>query len=205
MGIPVMILGESGTGKSASLRNFESGEVAIINVVGKPLPFKTKLSTYNSDDYTKVMSAIYRSVNELGYTRVVVDDSQYLMANEFMRRAYEKGYDKFTEIASNYHGLISMVQKLPNNVIVYFLSHVAVDERGKERCKTIGKMLDEKITIEGLFTIVLKTEVKDGNYYFSTRNSGNDTVKSPIGMFDSELIDNDLKMVDETIRQYYEL
>jgi hypothetical protein len=204
MGIPVMILGESGTGKSASLRNFESGEVSVINVVGKPLPFKTKLKTFNSDNYTAILDVIRRVV-EKEQKCIVIDDAQYLMANEFMRRAGENGFQKFTDIGRNYHGLISMVQKLPNNVIVYFLSHVAVDEHGKERCKTIGKMLDEKITIEGLFTIVLKTEVRDGSYYFSTRNSGSDTVKSPIGMFDSDLIDNDLKLVDETIRQYYEL
>lgn len=202
MGIPVLILGESGSGKSASLRNFLPGELAIINVIGKPLPFRTKLRTYNSDDYRKIGAAI-RNYTEKGGKTIVIDDSQYLMADEFMRRSGETGFQKFTDIGKNYFDLIAMVRALPDDVITYFLSHTSVDDQGKERCKTIGKMLDEKITIEGLFTIVMKTQVQDNVYCFSTKNSGSDTVKTPIGMFDEKYIDNDLKMVDHAIRTYY--
>ena len=202
MGIPVMILGESGTGKSASLRNFQPGEVAIINVAGKPLPFRTRLKTYISDDYNQVTAAIRGYVGK-GAKSIVIDDSQYLMADEFMRRAKENGFQKFTDIGKNYFDLISLVKTLPDDRIVYFLSHLTTDDPGRERCKTIGKLLDEKITVEGLFTIVLKTQVKDGHYYFSTQNNGMDTVKSPIGMFEDSLTENDLKTIDLTIREYY--
>ena len=202
MGIPVMILGESGTGKSASLRNFQPGEVAIINVAGKPLPFRTRLKTYISDDYNQVTAAIRGYVGK-GAKSIVIDDSQYLMADEFMRRAKENSFQKFTDIGKNYFDLISLVKTLPDDRIVYFLSHLTTDDQGRERCKTIGKLLDEKITVEGLFTIVLKTQVKDGHYYFSTQNNGMDTVKSPIGMFEDSLIENDLKTIDLTIREYY--
>ena len=202
MGIPVMILGESGTGKSASLRNFQPGEVAIINVAGKPLPFRTRLKTYISDDYNQVTAANRGYVGK-GAKSIVIDDSQYLMADEFMRRAKENGFQKFTDIGKNYFDLISLVKTLPDDRIVYFLSHLTTDDQGRERCKTIGKLLDEKITVEGLFTIVLKTQVKDGHYYFSTQNNGMDTVKSPIGMFEDSLTENDLKTIDLTIREYY--
>ena len=202
MGIPVMIWGESGTGKSASLRNFQPGEVAIINVAGKPLPFRTRLKTYISDDYNQVTAAIRGYVGK-GAKSIVIDDSQYLMADEFMRRAKENGFQKFTDIGKNYFDLISLVKTLPDDRIVYFLSHLTTDDQGRERCKTIGKLLDEKITVEGLFTIVLKTQVKDGHYYFSTQNNGMDTVKSPIGMFEDSLTENDLKTIDLTIREYY--
>lgn len=202
MGIPVLILGESGSGKSASMRNFKEGEVAIINVGSKPLPFKSNLKTYNTDDYMKVEKAVQKSVPK----SIVIDDAQYLMANEFMRNAKVTGFQKFTDIAKNFWELIrGVVQELPADKIVYFLGHVERDNNGNEKFKTIGKMLDDKITIEGMFTIVLKTTVQDGKYEFVTQTNGSDTVKSPIGMFENLQIDNDLKMVDKTIRKYYEI
>lgn len=204
MGIPVMILGESGTGKSASLRNFKNDEVAVINVAGKPLPFKNKLANEVTDDYRKIKGHL-STLAKQGCKSIVIDDSQYLMANEFMRRATERGFDKFTEIAQNMWDLVNAVKSLPGDVIVYFLTHLERDANGNEKVKTIGKLLDEKITLEGMFTIVLKTNVTDGQYAFLTQNSGHDTVKSPIGLFPSYAIDNDLKYVDEKIRNYYEL
>lgn len=204
MGLPVLILGESGTGKSASMRNFKKGDVAVINVAGKPLPFKTKLDSVATDSYNDIKRH-FKDLAKNKVTRIVVDDAQYLMANEFMRRATERGYDKFTEIAQNFWSLVNAVKDLPNDVVVYFLAHIERDQNGNEKIKTIGKLLDEKITVEGMFTIVLKTNVTDGVYSFLTQNSGHDTVKSPIGMFPSYAIDNDLKYVDEKIRNYYEL
>ena len=203
MGIPVFILGQSGTGKSTSLRNFKSDEILHINVMSKPLPFKGRFAeTYNGDDYKDIA----KKMNETKKKVIVIDDAQYLMANEFMRRSFEKGYDKFTEIGYNFWTLVSSINEgLPYDVIVYFLMHTAEDDQGNEKAKTIGKLLDEKITLEGMTSIVLKTAVKDAVYSFLTQNNGHDTVKSPLGMFKTYEIENDLKMVDETIRDYWEL
>ena len=201
MALPVLILGESGTGKSASLRNFDPKEIKVINVEGKPLPFKNKFENFTSDNYVKILKEMQATKKPV----IVVDDAQYLMANEFMRRATERGYDKFTEIAQNFWNLINKVKELPKEQIVYFMAHIERDVNGNEKIKTIGKLLDEKITVEGMFTIVLKTNVNDGAYTFITQNSGHDTVKSPIGMFPSVAIDNDLRYVDDKIRNYYEI
>lgn len=201
MGIPVYILGESGTGKSASLRNFKPEDVKVINVANKPLPFKNKLESVSVDTYEKIL----REINNSNKKAIVVDDAQYIMANEFMRRATERGFDKFTEIAFHMWDIVESVKQLPADTVVYFLSHIDRDSEGNEKVKTIGKLLDEKITLEGMFTIVLKTNVCDGQYSFLTQNNGKNTVKSPIGLFNSYAIDNDLKYVDEKIRNYYEL
>ena len=203
MGIPVFILGQSGTGKSTSLRNFKSKEILHINVMSKPLPFKGRFAeTYNGDDYAEIAKAI----NGTKCKTIVVDDAQYLMANEFMRRATETGFQKFTDIANNFWTLINEVTaSLPWDTIVYFLMHTDTDDSGREKAKTIGKLLDEKICIEGMSSIVLKTAVKDGRYMFLTQNNGKDTTKSPLGMFHEYEIDNDLKAVDKTIREYWEL
>ena len=155
-----------------------------------------------TDKYTEIIKAMKATNKKV----IVIDDTQYLMCNEFMRRATEKGYDKFTEIAQNFWSLVVQeVNNLPADTIVYLLCHTATDENGVEKMKTIGKLVDEKITPEGLFTIVLKTAVSDGNYAFVTQNNGKDTVKSPEGMFSTYAINNDLKYVDEKIRNYYEL
>lgn len=203
MGIPCFILGHSGTGKSTSLRNFKSNEILHINVMSKPLPFKGRFAeTYNGDNYTEITKAI----NKTKCKSIVIDDAQYLMANEFMRRSSELGYQKFTDIANNFWTLItSVTDDLPFDVIVYFLMHTDMDDNGNEKAKTIGKLLDEKICIEGMSSIVLKTAVKDGVYSFLTQNNGHDTVKSPLGMFSTYEIENDLKQVDKAIREYWEL
>lgn len=195
----VLILGESGTGKSTSMRNFKSGEVALVNVGKKPLPFRGKFNTLNSCEF----SEISRFVQSADEKIIVVDDAQYLMAFQYMRRLKENGWDKFNEIQSDFFNLIELAKSLPDDKIVFFLSHIETKDDGRQKIKTIGKMLDEKITIEGMFTVVLKTYVADGKYYFVTQNSGMDTVKSPIDMFPSVTIDNDLKYVAEKIRNYY--
>lgn len=204
MNIKVLILGESGTGKSASLRNFTKDEIFLVNVANKPLPFKCKGGQFEqvtTDSYRDIKKAVANTKKPV----VVIDDSQYLMANEFMRRATEKGFDKFTEIGQNYWELSQALDRTPENTITYVLGHLERDQNGNEKAKTIGKLLDEKITVEGMYTIVLKTVVQDGKYYFQTQNSGHDTCKSPMGLFKDFLIDNDLKAVDSAIRSYYEL
>ena len=199
MAVLVMIYGQSGTGKSTSLRNFTNDEVAVINVSGKPLPFRNKLTTYDTDNYAKISSAL----GKIERKSIVIDDATYLMVNEFMRTAKVTGYQKYTDMAVNFNSLVAQASQLANDKIVYFLGHSDLKDDGTEHFKTIGKMLDNYVTVEGKFTIVLKTVVQDGKYYFSTHNSGQDTVKSPLGMFEDNYVDNDLKAVDTIIREYY--
>lgn len=204
MGIPVMILGTSGTGKSASMRNLNEANYGLVNPAKKPLPFKSAKKGLDTDDYKRITHALDTAVSDI----IIIDDAQYLMANEFMRRANEKGYDKFTKIGKDFFDLIQHVtDKLPPQKIVYFMGHTEIDQFGNSKFKTIGKMLDEKVTVEGLFTIVLRTHVQTNprGYFFTTQNDGADTVKTPIGMFADELIDNDLAVVDTAIREYYGL
>ena len=205
MGQLVFILGKPGTGKSFSLRNFDKTQVGVINVQSKILPFKGGgswdiVSTDDSDEITAAIKKMSRK-----YKVIIVDDFQYVMANEFMRRSTERGYDKFTDIGRHAWDIANTVRELDPDVIVYVLCHTDTDQDGFEKLKTIGKLLDEKIFLEGMSTIVLKTHVEDGKYTFLTQNNGHDTVKSPAGMFPAYAIDNDLHYVDEKIRSYYEI
>ena len=203
MGQLVYILGRSGTGKSYSMRNLDPEKFAVINVQGKWFPFKnaSKIKYVVTDDSDSIVKNIKGLATT--YNIIVVDDFQYVMANEFMRRAMERGYDKFTEIGRHAWDIANCVRDLPAETIVYVMCHTDTDQEGLERLKTIGKMLDEKIVMEGMSTIVLKTNVSDGKYTFLTQNNGKDTAKSPAGMFPSYAIDNDLKYVDDKIRSYY--
>lgn len=201
MGIPVLILGESGSGKSASLRNFDPDKVGIFNVAGKPLPFRKLLKSVNNATY----SDIYKILAKPKLKTYVIDDSQYLMAFEELDRAKETGYNKFTEMALNFSGLVRfIINNLPADVIVYFLHHVETTDTGKVKAKTVGKMIDSKLTLEGLFSIVLLCEATNEGHHFVTQSDGYTTCKSPMEMFDLE-IDNDLAMVDATIREYWNL
>jgi len=201
MAVLVMVYGQSGTGKSTSLRNFKHEEIAVVNVSGKPLPFRGNIKPYNSDNYGKIMAAIKATDRK----SIVIDDATYLMVNEFMRNAKQVGFQKFTDMACNFNSLVELAASLPDDKIVYFMGHSDQADDGREHFKTIGKMLDNYVTLEGRFTIVLKTVVQDGRYMFSTQNNGQDTVKSPMGLFDQPLIDNDLKAVDDAIREYWGL
>ncbi|NFL41785.1 ATP-binding protein [Clostridium botulinum] len=200
MGIPVMILGESGSGKSTSMRNFDVKEVGIFNVASKPLPFKKKLNKINNAKYEHITNILKKPTLK----KYVIDDSQYLMAFEMFDRAKEVGYNKFTDVALNFRNLIDfIVTKVPDDVIVYFLHHSEQNENGKIKAKTSGKMLDNQLTLEGLFSIVLLAHTDGANHKFITQSDGFTTCKSPMEMFLPE-IDNDLKLVDNVIREYYE-
>ena len=201
MGIPVLILGESGSGKSTSMRNFEPGEVGIFNVASKPLPFRKKLPTANGVGYKQIIGTL----SSPKLKRYVIDDSQYLLCFEMFRTANEVGYQKFTNMALNFYNLIQfIIYKTPPDVIVYFLHHTELTADNRLKAKTIGKMLDEKLTVEGLFSVVLLCTNDGMAHRFVTQSDGKNTVKSPMEMFDLE-IDNDLKFVDEKIREYYDL
>lgn len=209
MSIATMVLGQSGTGKTTSLRNMDPTQTLLIQVVSKPLPFRSKAWKPVKDGGNIVVAAtselICQAMRKTSRPIIVVDDQQYLLATEFMERAHEKGYEKFTEMARHYYDVLTCAMTLPANKRVYLLSHTDTSDTGQVKAKTIGKLLDEKITVEGLVTIVLRTHVINGQYVFSTRNSGSDTVKTPLGLFEEEHIPNDLMAVDKAIADYYEL
>lgn len=194
MGIPVLVLGRSGSGKSRSIKNLDCG---IIKVIEKELPFKNNFKTVTTSEYVKIIQILMGSKKD----SIVIDDAGYLLTDEFMRRATEKGYDKFTELANNFYNLITFITaKLPREKIVYLMMHEDENEiTGQVKPKTIGKLLDEKVCVEGMFTIVIRCI----EHKFYTNNSG--CAKTPEEMFATEEIENDLSVVDKAIRDYYNL
>lgn len=219
MSASVLIIGPSGSGKSSSLRNLDPETTFILSVLDKPLPFKGYKKRYkpiaswedtegnylSSDDWIRILKCIqYVDKVRTDISVLVIDDMQYILANEYMRRSHEKGFEKYSELANHYWQIINTANSCRSDLMVFLLSHNEVDNMGHSKVKTIGKLLDEKITIEGLFTTVLHTNVRDGEYKFITQNDGMSTCKSPIGMFSERLIDNDLKLIADTIAAYNE-
>lgn len=201
MGIPVLILGESGSGKSCSLRNFNKEDLVIYNIAGKPLPFRKTLNVANNVTYTQIKNNMAKG----NFKTYVIDDSQYLMAFESFEHAKELGYGKFTNMALNFKDLIDfIIKKTPDDCIVYMLHHTELADNGKLKAKTLGKMLDNQLTVEGLFSIVLLCQIEGSEHFFITNSDGTNPAKSPMDMFEMR-IDNDLKVVDTKIREYYGL
>jgi len=201
VGIPVLILGYSGSGKTRSIKLMDPNTTGVFLVEKPRLPFREQFKIVKNAGYPHIMAALSKPTMK----SYVIDDSQYLLVNEFFDKVNEKGYEKYTQIALNFRNLIHWVNVgCPDDVIVYFLHHIQTDElTGRIKAKTIGKMLDEKLTVEGCFDIVLKTEVNGDGYWFRTHTTGNDPVKTPEDMFTDDLIPNDLAFVDKTIRTYY--
>jgi len=188
----------------------DPAQTLLIQVIPKPLPFRSKDWRPISKDGGNILvsqkhDTIIGAMQKTTRPVIVVDDFQYLLATEFMERAYETGYAKFTELARHYYDVLTAAASLAAHKRVYLLSHTDTNDAGQVKAKTIGKLLDEKITVEGLVTIVLRTHVINGKYVFSTRNSGSDTTKTPLELFADEHIDNDLAVVDAAIVAYYEL
>ena len=219
MGIPVLIIGESGSGKTYAIKNLDPAKVGIFLCEKNRLPFKKPFPTYKVRNMKKeeegkvtvyrqsaVIQTMLRNPKDAKKAPkiYVIDDSQYIMANEYFDRANEKGYDKFVDIGANFRNLVHLVNnELPDDVIVYFLHHPETDSNtGRLKAKTIGKMLDEKLTLEGCFDIVLHARTDGAEHWFSTQSDGTDTAKSPEEMFEAK-IPNDLAFVDKTIREYY--
>ncbi len=203
----ILILGQSGTGKSTSIRNLDNKETYIIQAVRKDLPFRGWKKNYTTDN----LAVLGNANNIISYMKnisekapqiktIIIDDLQYIMSGEYMRRAKENGFQKFTDIGLNAFNLLTFPDDLRDDLTVVFLSHIDTNENG-EKMKTIGKMLDDKITPEGLFSIVLKSCCSDGKYYFETQNNGSNTIKSPMEMFETEE-ENDLKIILEKIELY---
>ena len=207
MAIPVLIIGKSGCGKSTSLRNcVDNDGWNLINVLNKPLPFKGKIPQVETDDYTQVMQCLAGSKAH----SIVVDDAGYLITNYFMRNHSSKGagnaiFSMYNTLADNFWNLVEFIKKLPDDKIVYIIMHEDTDDYGNVKPKTIGKLLDEKICLEGMFTIVLRCVQENGKHLFVTQADGGAVSKSPIGMFEELQIDNDLLYVDTKIREYYGL
>ena len=203
MGLPVLIIGESGAGKSYSIKNFEPDEVGIFAVEKSLLPFKKNFKIAKHADYKTIMSCFKGGTKLKKY---IIDDSQYLLVNELFDKAKDTGYGKFTDIAVHFRDLIHYINhNLPDDVIVYFLHHSETDTNtGKTKAKTVGKMLDNQLTVEGCFSIVLLCAAEGTEHYFITQSDGYTTAKSPEDLFDIK-IPNDLKFVDTKIREYYNL
>ena len=199
--VPILMIGASGTGKSTSLRNFTRDEVAVVNVLGKPLPFKTDIKAPKCDDYANILKAIAGTKKKT----IVIDDANYLITNEFMSKSSIKGYDKYNELASNFFNLINGIKNIEGGKTVYLIMHEDTDENGNVKPKTIGKLLDDKVNIQGMFTICIRTMFDNGNYIFRLKTNGQDCVKTPFGMFENDTMENDLKEFDKVVREYYEL
>jgi hypothetical protein len=225
----IAIVGKSGTGKSTSYGNFpeinikglNSKETVIVNVSGKDLPFRGWKKLYagkisdggnyfeNSDAIHITKAIEHISANRKDIKNIVIDDAQYIMAFEFMRRAKENGYGKFADIGVNIGKIVEAARLTRKDLKVYFLWHPEEDRESGFKMKTVGKMVDDYLTLEGLFTVVLYTKVERDNdnkvkYYFVTNNDGQYPAKSPIGLFSELYILNDLGLVSETIDKYNE-
>jgi hypothetical protein len=213
----LLILGDSGSGKTASLMNLEPFTTLLIQSEKKDLPFRPKgWGPFSSDpekgslegsinvsnDYQVIKAAMGGAV-KAGKKVIIIDDANYLMMGEEFRRVKETGFGKFSEMALHFLSLVQFAKTLPDDVIVVIMAHSQTSPEGKVSIKTTGKMLDEKVIVEGLFTMVMMCKVREGKHYFETKTNGNTPAKMPIGMFDSNEIDNDLKIVVETINDYY--
>ena len=200
MGVAVLVLGESGSGKSTSLRNFEPDEVGIFNVMGKPLPFRKKLPKADHAMYGTIQQSL--SANKL--RAYVVDDAGYLMQLENFRLIKESGYSKFSEMARNFESLIEWATQTDPDTIVYIMMHYDTDANGKMKPRTVGRMIDEKFCIEGACPIVLQSTIHDGKHVFVSKGDGFNGAKAPMDML-PDVMDNDLKAVDSAIREYWDM
>ncbi len=205
MATPIIVFGRSGTGKSTSLRNFRWSEVGLINVLGKRMPFQGMVPQIQTTDYNEVKKAIAAAKAKT----IVVDDAGYLITDMFMTRHASAGkgngvFALYNDIGDEFYKLLRFIAELDDDdKLVYLMLHEDADDMGNSKIKTIGKLLDEKVTIEGMVSIVFQSVIVDGEYKF--RTNGHGIVKTPPGMFEDEYVDNDLAAIDAVIRGYWQL
>lgn len=210
MSIATLIIGESGSGKSTSMQHMSPTDTLLIQAIKKPLPFRSTAwktitreqpngSVYVTDQVPNIVKAMQRTSKRI----IVIDDWNLTMTNEFMRRSTESGFQKFSDIGRAAWDLMTAAASLPDDVRVYMLGHSESTDSGHTKAKTIGKMIDEKCPVESMFTIVLRATVINSVHVFHTQSSGQDTCKSPIGLFADQIIENDLAAVDAAICEYY--
>lgn len=214
----ILIIGRSGSGKSSSLRNLDPKSTFIISVLDKPLPFRGYKKNYvpikgwddkegnylATDDWQRIIKCIQMiDKTRPEITTLIIDDIQYVLANEFMKRSAERGFDKYSEMGMHYWSIINSAMSCRSNLLTFFLSHNEIDNNGQSKVKTIGKMLDEKITVEGLFTVCFQSTIINDEYKFLTQSNGECSAKSPIDMFKDLYIDNDLVIIKKAIEEYY--
>lgn len=220
----MFILGSTGTGKSTSLRNLDPKETFILQCVDKELPFKgwkkkySKISKENLEGnrgFTKNYSSIMKQLNYINASRkeikyIIIDDSNYLMTEDFMSRVMTKtakgeAFQKYNEMAYNFYSLMNLIESLRGDLTVVMLAHTQTSDEGNRTFKTVGKLLDNTIILEGLVSVILETHIKEGEYKFQTNQlDGSEPCKTPLGMFDDKFIDNDLKLVIDRIKEYDE-
>lgn len=212
-----LIIGESGTGKSTSIRNLKAEETFIVNVIDKPLPFRGYKAKYksmssdwltgnyfSSDDYAKIIKALnFISSKRTDIKTIIIDDFQFIMVNEFMKRCMERGFDKFSEIANHAWSLMNALKMLREDIDIFILCHSDLDDTGKMNIKTIGKMFSKNYGLETAVPTMLQTEITDGQYYFVTQGDARHIAKSPLGMFEDARIPNDLAYVKDKMTAYY--
>ena len=210
MSVATLIIGNSGTGKTTSLRNLIPAETLLIQCIRKPLPFRSSEwktlskdnptgSIYVTDSASQIVTAMTRTKRKV----IIIDDWNMVMTNQYMRRSAETGFQKFADIGRDAWDVLSVANNLADDTRVYLFGHTETNEQGMTKAKTIGKMIDSTCTVESMFTIVLKSMVINSEYVFSTQNSGQDSCKSPMGMFPSDHIENDLLEVDKAVQSYY--
>jgi hypothetical protein len=205
MAIAVLLMGKSGSGKSTSLRNFKDEDIGLINVLNKPLPFKGKFtSIIATDSYEKIKAILSKATKKT----LIIDDASYLLTNQFMKNHSSAGkgngvFSLYNDIGDQFWRLIEFIKAMPPEKVVVIIMHEEQSDLGQLKPKTIGKMLDEKVCVEGLFSIVLRSVYQDDNYWFRTKTDGNDVTKTPMDLFDKDLIPNDLSAVTKLIRNYY--
>lgn len=203
MGKCVIVYGRSGVGKSRSLKEFKEDEIYLVNVLGKPLPFK---GGFRMVSETADVQTIMKGLSKMPCKIAVIDDAGYLMTKMFMDG--HGGGDQFklyNNIADVIWSLINFIQSpaVSPDAIVYLVFHEETNDDGTNKIRTIGKLLDQKVCLEGMATVVLRAVVKGDKHVFVTQNDGYSIAKSPEGMFSEVEIDNDLKAVDTAMRSFY--